>query len=155
MGSVMPQSLANVLLHTVFSTKDRHPFLQDPDLQDDVWRYLAGVVQKLDCTPIQIGGMPDHVHLLTTFSRTLTIADFVKEVKRVSTIWIREQDPALSKFRWQAGYGVFSVSESAKAEVVEYIANQRTHHRVMGFQDEYLAFLRKQGLDYDERYVWD
>ena len=113
------------------------------------------VSDKLGCSPIRIGGTADHVHLLTTLSRTVTIANFVKELKRVSTDWIQGHGVDLASFRWQAGYGAFSVSESNKDAVVEYILNQDEHHRTVTFQDEFRRFCDKHRIDYDERYVWD
>lgn len=102
-----------------------------------------------------MGGVEDHVHLLCRMSRTITQADLVKEIKRVSSIWIKQRDPGFSEFSWQAGYGAFSVSPSVLERTARYIANQEQHHQKQSFQDEYRAFLRKHGLEWDERYVWD
>ena len=151
----MPQSLARVILHTVFSTKDRFPFLQNPTFRAEVHAYLGGCAKSLDCLPIQIGGVAYHVHLLTTLPRTLTSADFIKEVKRVSTNWIHDRGAEWTKFHWQGGYGVFSVSESKVPAVMRYIENQEEHHRVTTFQDEYRALLKKHGIICDETYLWD
>lgn len=151
----MPQSLARVILHTVFSTKDRFPFFQNPVFRAEVHAYLGGCAKSLDCLPIQVGGVADHVHLLATLPRTLAIADFIKEVKRVSTIWIHERGPEWTKFHWQSGYGVFSVSESNVSAAARYIENQEHHHRVTTFQDEYRALLQKHGIAWDESHVWD
>ncbi len=151
----MPQSLARVILHTVFSTKDRFPFLQNPAHRAEVHAYLGGCAKSLDCLPIQIGGVSDHVHLLTTLPRTLAIADFIKEIKRVSTNWIHERGAEWTKFHWQAGYGVFSVSESQVPAVARYIEHQEEHHRVTSFQEEYRALLKKHGIAPDETYLWD
>ena len=96
-----------------------------------------------------------HVHLLTTLSRTIAIADFVKEVKGVSCNWIQERGARWSKFHWQAGYATFSVSESKVADVIHYIENQDAHHRAQTFQDEYRDFLRKHGEEWDKKYAWD
>ncbi len=151
----MPQSLSRALIHTVFSTKDRFPFLANHDLRGEMHAYVGGIAKKLDCEPIRIGGIADHVHLLTTLSRTISIADFVKEVKRVSSIWIKERGGLQSKFRWQSGYGVFSVSPLDVDRLVCYIENQEAHHERTGFQDEYRALLREHGVDLEERYLWD
>ncbi len=151
----MPQSLAQVYIHTIFSTKDRHPFLSEPGLRSDVHAFMSGTAKSLQCFPIQIGGVADHVHLLTTLSRTIPISEFVKEVKRVSTNWIQDRGGAYAKFHWQSGYGAFSVSKSALVEVGDYIKNQEEHHRKVGFQDEFRRFLQKHEIDYDEKYVWD
>ncbi len=108
----------------------------------------------MDCLPIRIGGVDDHVHLLTTLSRTLSIAEFVKEIKRNSTLWAKGNG-SQADFGWQAGYGCFSVSESQIEVVSRYIENQEGHHRKMTFQDEYRELLRLHGEKWDERYVWD
>lgn len=151
----MPQSLAAIHLHLVFSTKDRKPYLKDPELRQDLHSFLGGVCKKLDCPPVQIGGVEDHVHVLARFGRNLTIADWVKESKRVTSLWLKEQDASLSQFHWQTGYGVFSVSESKVDTVIRYIQNQETHHHKMGFQDEMRKLYRSHKVEFDERYVWD
>ena len=151
----MPQSLSHVVLHTVFSTKERFPFFQNLPFRADVHAYLGGCAKTLNCLPIRIDGVADHVHLLTTLARTICIADFVKEVKRVSCDWIHERGAEWTKFHWQAGYATFSVSESKVAEVIRYIESQEAHHRRQSFQDEYREFLRKHEIVFDERYVWD
>ena len=151
----MPQSLDNVLVHTIFSTKDREPFLRDNDLRCEAHAYMAGVTGKLGCRAIKIGGIEDHVHLLTTLSRTITIADFVKKTKRATTDWIQNRETSLSNFHWQRGYGIFSVSESGKQGVIDYIRNQADHHRKVDFKNEFRRFCEKHGVEIDERYVWD
>ena len=117
--------------------------------------FLGGISKKLDCPPILVGGVEDHVHLLARHGRTITQADWVKELKRGSSLWIKERDPQLSDFAWQAGYGVFSVSTSNVDAVTDYIARQEEHHRKSTFQDEFRAMLRKHRIEWDERYVWD
>ncbi len=117
--------------------------------------YLGGASKTLDCPPVIIGGIEDHVHLLCRMARTITQSDWVKEIKRVSSIWIKQRDPALAAFAWQAGFGAFSVSASALERTREYIATQEAHHQKQTFQDEYRTFLRKYGIAWDEDYVWD
>jgi REP element-mobilizing transposase RayT len=151
----MPQSLSRVLIHTAFSTKERAPLLSDTELRGETHAYLGGIAKQLGCDPIRVGGVADHVHLLTVLPRTMTIADFVKEVKRVSSNWIKERGGIHAKFQWQSGYGVFSVSPADVDQMVRYIEDQELHHRATGFQDEYRALLREQGIEFDERYVWD
>ncbi|MCB1089169.1 MAG: IS200/IS605 family transposase [Verrucomicrobiae bacterium] len=151
----MPQSLDNVLIHVIFSTRERMPFLSDSDLRRKTHAYMAGIIRKLGCAPIQIGGVADHVHLLVAISRTITIADFVKETKRATTDWLKNGDPEVPNFHWQRGYGVFSVSESARDEVTRYIASQEAHHRRTDYQSEFRKFCEKHGLEIDERYAWD
>ena len=151
----MPQSLSSVYLHLVFSTKNRQPFLRDANLRQEMHAYLGGISKTLECPPLIVGGVEDHVHLLGRMSRTITQADWVKELKRVSSIWIKQRDPNSSEFAWQGGYGAFSVSTSALDRTSEYIANQEQHHQKQSFQDEYRAILRKHGMEWDERYVWE
>jgi putative transposase len=150
----MPQSLSNVLIHTVFSTKNRTPAFTDHTLRTETHSYLAGVAKTLDCFPISIGGVEDHVHLLTTLSRTITIADFIKETKRVTTNWLKKEKQ-IENFQWQAGYGCFSVSESNRESVIQYITNQEEHHKTMSFQDEYRKICDKYRVNLDEKFVWE
>jgi REP element-mobilizing transposase RayT len=116
---------------------------------------LGGIAKKLECNPIMIGGVEDHVHLLTTLSRTCKPAEFVKEVKRASSIWIKEEFEGYGRFQWQSGYGCFSIGQSQVEEICDYIANQEEHHKRVSFQDEFRTFLRQHEIEYDERYVWD
>ena len=150
----MLESLANVLLHVVFSTKGREPVLANawrPELE----AYLAGILRRLDCPALQVGGMPEHVHFLCCLSRTLAIAKMVEEVKKGSSKWGKTKAAALRNFHWQNGYGAFSVSPSRAPEVIQYIADQEKHHRRVTFEEEYRALLEKHGLEFDERHVWD
>jgi len=151
----MPQSLAKILIHTVFSTKDRRPFLRDRVLRDELHSYLGGVMNNLDCQSIMVGGVEDHVHILSTLSRTRQPAEVVREVKRGSSLWIKTKDPRLQQFAWQSGYGIFSIGFSQLAAVRRYIAGQEEHHRKHSFQDEFRLLLAKYDIDFDERYVWD
>jgi putative transposase len=151
----MPQSLANLLVHIVFSTKERRASLQNQELRDEMHRYLAGVSAKLECPAIIVGGATDHVHLLANQSRTIALAEWVKELKRASSLWAKEKSPQWGLFHWQAGYGAFSVSQSQKDRVQEYIGSQEEHHRQLSFQDELRQILKKHGIVFDERYVWD
>ena len=151
----MAQSLARLWTHLIFSTKNRFPFLTDKVVRAEMHAYLAQVLRNHDCEPLIVGGVEDHVHALFTLSRTLPIASIVKEVKRTSSGWIKEVLPVLAKFHWQGGYAAFSVSQSNLQEVIRYIENQEEHHKRVTFQDEYRAFLKAYGVDYDDRYVWD
>jgi putative transposase len=153
--AIMPQSLSSVHIHLVFSTKGRQPFLRNEEIRKEMHAYLGGVSKKLDCSPVVVGGTEDHTHLLCRLARTITQADWVKEIKRVSSIWIKQREPTLAAFAWQGGYGAFSVSASAIDKTYEYIANQQEHHKKQTFQDEYRAFLRKHGMEWDERFVWE
>ncbi len=151
----MPQSLAQIYLHVVFSTKGRRPFLQDQNILDETHKYLGGTCNNLDCPVLRVGGVADHVHILCRLGRTITVADLVKELKRDSSQWLKTKSPALAEFYWQNGYGAFSVSPSHVELVREYIANQEAHHRTVTFQDEFRQLLTKYGVEWDERYVWD
>ena len=116
---------------------------------------LGGISNQHGCIPIQVGGVEDHVHILARQSRTITQSDWVKELKRASSIWIKDREPTMKDFSWQSGYGVFSVSVSNLESVRDYIAKQEEHHRKTTFQDELRSFYRKHQVDFDERYVWD
>ena len=151
----MPQSLSLVVIHVIFSTKERRPFLRDKTVRDSLHAYLGGVSKTLECPPLIVGGVEDHVHLLCRFGRTLTQAEWVKELKRVSNGWLKERSRDYADFEWQGGYADFSVSQSNLEQVKQYIASQEEHHRKMTFQDELRALLRKHEIEFDERYVWD
>ncbi|QDT69960.1 Transposase IS200 like protein [Planctomycetes bacterium MalM25] len=151
----MPQSLANIAVHLVFSTKDRQPFLANDGLRAEVHNQLGGASKTLDCAPLIAGGVEDHVHVLVRMSRTITVSDWVKELKRVTSIWIKARDPKLGEFQWQAGYGAFSVSQSEITRVKAYIANQAEHHRERDFKEEFRLLLERHRIEFDERYVWD
>ena len=148
----MPQSLAGVYLHAIFSTKHRNPYLADRAIREEVHAFLGGVSKRLDCPPLAIGGVEDHVHVLVRFARTLSIMEWIKEVKRVSSVFAKERTP---DFSWQGGYAVFSVSGEATDRVIAYIRGQEEHHRKFGFQDELRQLMSEHGIEWDERYVWD
>ena len=150
----MPQSLACVYIHWVFSTKDRYPYFPDLQIRKELHGVLAGKAKTVGCNPIIVGGVADHVHLLTTLSRTVTIADSVKEIKRGSNQWVKDH-LNIKNFSWQAGYGAFSVSKSNVDSVTAYIANQEIHHQENDFQNEFRRLLERHGIEFDERYVWD
>ena len=150
----MPQSHSNILIHLIWSTKDRHPWLE-PGLLEKTRAFLAGAVRQCDCETYRVGGVADHVHLAVRLSRTLSVADLVKESKTASSKWLKTQNPALAGFFWQQGYGAFSVGMRQKETLLHYIDHQEEHRRTHSFQDEYRDFLKKYGIDYDERYVWD
>ena len=150
----MPQSLARILVHLIFSTKDRAPILT-PAIRAEMHPYLAVVLRENDCPSLRVGGVEDHVHLFLGLSRTLTVAKVVETVKTSSSKWIKTKGPEFAPFHWQAGYGAFSVSQSDADAVVRYIESQEEHHRRTTFQDEYRKFLERYQVAYDERYVWD
>jgi putative transposase len=150
----MPQSLANIYIHLIFSTSDRHPFLTD-DVRPSLHSYLGQVGKTLGCPIILVNSVEDHVHILHRLSRTTTMANAVKEFKTSTSKWLKSQPPDLAKFSWQSGYGAFSVSESGLEEVTAYIQNQREHHRTKSFKDEFRSFLKWNKIAYDEKHVWE
>jgi len=151
----MAQSLSRLWTHLIFSTKNRYPFLTDKVLRAEMHAYLSEMLRNQACETLMVGGVEDHTHSLFALSRTLPIARVVKEVKRTSCGWIKQAWPRLAKFHWQGGYAAFSVSQSNLENVIRYIENQEEHHKRVTFQDEYRAFLKAYGIEYDERYVWD
>jgi len=150
----MPQSLSLVVVHIVFSTKDRTPNLVE-EFAEPLHGYLATVARNLKCDCFRVGGAADHVHLAVRLARTETIAGLVEELKTSSSKWLKTQSPRLKEFAWQRGYGAFSVGYRDLPALVSYIDNQPDHHRKMTFQEEYLAFLAEYGIEPDPRYVWD
>lgn len=150
----MPQSLARLYVHLIFSTKHRERLLTDR-VRDSLHAYLATVLQHFNCRPVLINSVEDHIHILFDLGRTVAVSQAVEEVKTTSSKWLKTQGAEFAGFAWQSGYGAFSVSESNIQSVREYIANQKEHHRVKSFEEEYRTFLEKHGVAYDERYVWD
>jgi REP element-mobilizing transposase RayT len=148
----MPQSLARVLLHIVFSTKSREPWIE-ARIRPLLHAYLGGTSRDLGCPALAVGGVEDHVHVLLSLSRTKTIADVVEEMKTASSKWMKRQGSP--DFWWQLGYAAYSVSQSHAARVVRYIALQEEHHAKKTYQDELRELLRLHQVDYDEGYVWD
>jgi putative transposase len=150
----MPQSFAAILIHLVFSTKNREPYLT-PEIESELHPYLATIFRELGCPSLCINGTTDHVHILFRLSRTKAICDVVEEVKTSSSKWIKTKGRPWANFYWQNGYGAFSIGESGVQAVKRYIADQKKHHQKRSFQDEYRALLGKYGIEWDERYVWD
>ena len=150
----MPQSLAKLLVHLIYSTKNREPVLRD-DVRDELHRYSAGILKELESPAILINSVEDHIHILYAHSKNYSPSKIVEEVKKGTSKWIKTKGPAYEGFHWQNGYGAFSVSQSRVEEVVNYIEGQKEHHRRRAFQEEYREFLRRYEVPYDERYVWD
>ena len=151
----MAQALSAVYLHLVFSTKKRIAYLNDDQVHADMCAYLGGVSNKLGVLPLLMVGAADHIHALCRFGRSIALADWVKEMKRASSIWVKKRAPELYDFAWQSGYGVFSVSASNIESVKVYISDQKEHHKKLTFQEEYRMLLQKHGVEWDERYVWE
>ena len=152
----MSQSLAKVIVHIIYSTKNREPWLRDSDLRSELHAYIATILKnEVDSPAILIDGVEDHMHILCQLSRKFAIMNVLKTSKTETSKWIKKQDPALKRFQWQSGYGIFSVSESNVDQVKRYIANQEEHHKKMTFKDEFREICRRHGIGIDERYVWD
>lgn len=150
----MPQSLAKLYVHLVFSTKNRERVLAD-EVRMDLHAYMGGILKGMDCMPIEINSEPDHAHVLFMLGRSVAVSEVVGGIKKGATDWLRARSPNYEGFHWQSGYGVFSVSRSAVDTVRKYIRNQREHHRGKSFMDEYRTMLEKHEIEYDERYVWE
>ena len=148
----MPHTLGNILLHLIFSTRERRPLIK-PDFRADLFAYLGGIVREMHGTALIVNGTCDHVHMLLRVRPAHSAAEVARIVKTNSSRWVREKWD--SRFSWQTGYGVFSVCESSLAAVIKYIAEQEAHHKKHSFQEEFLAFLKKNNVAYDERYIWD
>ncbi len=151
----MPQSLSAVYIHLIFSTKDRRPFLRDRTTRTALHEYIGGISKQLDCPPLLVGGVEDHIHLLARFGRSITQSEWVKEIKRISNAWPKARGRDYADFEWQGGYADFSVSQSNLEQVKQNITNQEAHHNKLSFQDELRALLRKHELEWDEKYLWD
>jgi putative transposase len=150
----MPQSLAHNPIHLIFSTKHRAPFLT-PAIRPEVNAYLAAILRQWESPAIVVNSVEDHAHLLFCLSKNHALCRIVEEVKKGSSKWIKTKCAAFADFFWQNGYGAFSVSQSSAPSVRRYIERQEEHHRRVTFQDEFRAFLKRHGVEYDERYVWD
>ena len=150
----MGQSLVKNYLHIVFSTKNRQHLIY-PEIEMELYSYLAGICNNLECYPIKIGGHTDHVHVLCSLSKKLPLIKLLEELKSHSSKWKKTKDNRLNNFYWQNGYGAFSVNYQGLNAVQKYIENQHEHHKKKTFQDEYRLFLQEYQADYDERYVWD
>ncbi len=147
----MSRTYTDLLSHVIFSTKHRQALIGD-DVQVNLYNYIGGIVREYGRTLHGIGGVSDHVHLLINLPPNVLLSDLVKNVKTGSTKWMKERG---CEFAWQNGYAAFSVSQSNKLDVLRYINNQKEHHHNRTFQEEYILLLRKHGIDYDERYVFD
>jgi putative transposase len=151
----LSQSLVQIYVHVVFSTKQRQSFLKDMEFRDRVHRYLAGIVNNRESPAIVVGGTSDHVHILCCLGKTISISDLVRDMKRDSSKWVKAEQPRLKGFQWQLGYGAFSISPSHVAALKKYIANQEEHHLAESFQGEFRRLCAKYGVAIDERFVWD
>ena len=150
----MAQSLSQILLHVVFSTKNRERWL-DAELRSDLHAYLAGGCREIGSNAYRVGGTDDHVHVACSLPRTVTVSKLLAEIKRSSSAWMKTRGPEYEGFAWQAGYGAFSLGQSQLPVLLRYIDGQEEHHKKQTFKEEFLAFLKRYRVEYDERYLWD
>ncbi len=150
----MAQSLSKIIIHIIFSTKNRYPFI-NARIRDELHKYLAGICKNLGCFVHIINSSTDHVHIVCELHRTLPVSKLLEEIKKSSSRWLKTKGGILSKFSWQNGYGAFSVGKSQLPIVINYVRNQEQHHRKKSFREEFLLFLKKYDVDYDEKYLWD
>ncbi|HUA64971.1 MAG TPA: IS200/IS605 family transposase [Alphaproteobacteria bacterium] len=150
----MAHTFTHLLTHIIFSTKDRQPFL-DADLKSRLFPYLGGIIRAHDGKALIINGPTDHVHILASLAAKHSLSVLMRELKADSSGWIHKNLPNKKFFAWQIGYGAFSVSHSNLPEVEKYIADQDEHHKRISFKEEFVAFLKKHGIEYDEKYLWE
>ena len=150
----MANTYISLYIHYIFSTKNRTPQIV-PEIRDRLWPYLGGIVRDKKMKAIKVGGTRDHVHMLVSLPSTISIAEAVQLIKGNSSRWVNDTYRPKNKFEWQEGYGAFSVSVSTVEKTIRYIENQEEHHRRKTFKEEYVEFLKKNGIEYDERYIWN
>jgi REP element-mobilizing transposase RayT len=149
----MAATLTNLLYHIIFSTKGRQPLIRAA-LRDEIEKYIAGIIRNEGGILLEVGGMPDHLHLIAKFKPDRSVAEMVRLIKANSSRWVNERHGKGGRFAWQSGYGAFSVSQSKVSALRAYLQNQEAHHRKRSFQDEYREFLTRHGIEFDETYLW-
>jgi len=150
----MPQSFQCIPIHLIWSTKNRTPCII-PEIEQELYKYIASIFRNHDSPSLIINGSVDHVHIILSLSRTITIAKLIEEVKRSSSKWIKSKGMRYKKFYWQTGYAALGVGHYQIENLKKYIRNQKDHHRRKTFKEEYIEFLEKYSIEYDERYIWD
>ncbi|MDQ3632951.1 MAG: IS200/IS605 family transposase [Acidobacteriota bacterium] len=150
----MAQTLVEIIVHVVFSTKNRENLIPT-EIESELFAYIGGILRKHESTLMAANGTENHVHLLILQSKKIALSDLVREIKRASSLWIKQKDAKFNKFKWQGGYGAFSVSKLQIDVVKNYIAKQKEHHKKENFDDEYRKFLKRYEMDFDERYFLD
>jgi REP element-mobilizing transposase RayT len=149
----MAHTYTHLVTHVIFATKDRAALIS-PEMKEDLYAYMGGIVREVGGKAIIVNGMPDHVHMLMYLPPTVAMAGAVRVVKANSSRWVHERWRDASKFGWQRGYGAFSVSRTIIPDVERYIATQEEHHRKMTFEEEFLVLLKRHGIEFDPRYLW-
>ncbi|MCK5505377.1 MAG: IS200/IS605 family transposase [Thermodesulfovibrionia bacterium] len=150
----MANTYTKILIHYVFSTKNRDKILTK-ELQNRLWPFMGGIARENNSKALAIGGVKDHVHLLVSLPAALSVAKLIQQIKGGSSKWVHDTFPESSNFKWQEGYGAFSIGVSQIDQTIAYINNQKEHYRKKMFKEEYISFLKKHEIEYDERYVWD
>lgn len=150
----MAHSFVTLLNHVIFGTKHRKPQIV-PEIRSDLFAYMGGIVRELGAKPILINGVVDHVHMLVGMPATVAVADFLRVVKANSSGWVHENRPGHADFTWQSGYGAFSLSQSNMKKLLQYIQRQEEHHTTVTFEEEYVALLKRHGIEYDQKYLWE
>ena len=150
----MPQSLSKIMVHFIFSTKDRMPLI-DRTIELKLHAYIATICRSNASNAYRVGGVSDHIHIACDLPRTVAPSKLIEVIKKDSSKWMKSQGAAYKKFYWQNGYGAFSIGFSQLASLIDYIDNQAEHHRKHSFQEEYLQFLSRYRVEFNERYVWD
>ena len=149
----MPRSYTNLIYHIVFSTKNRAPLIT-PEREARLYEYIGGIIRGLSGILLCINGVEDHVHLLIKLRPDKSVSDILRDLKSNSSGWMHDVFPDAADFSWQNGYGAFSVSESQIAKVANYISKQKEHHRMESFEDEFMSMLRKNGIEFERKYLW-
>ncbi len=139
--------------HFVFSTKNRVPLI-DNNIKDRLCAYIGGIIKEIDGILIEINAMPEHIHIYAYMPKAYSVSKFMEVVKSNSSKWVHESFPEKKEFGWQDGYGAFTVSKSMEDNVIQYIRNQQEHHRKVSFQEEFICFLDKLGIEYEKKYIW-
>lgn len=150
----MAHSLSNVLIHIVFNTKNRAALINH-EIQDQLYRYMASICKQNDSLAHIINGVEDHVHILLSLSRKISLGDLVGKIKSNSSRWIKNNGVDYHHFAWQAGYGGFSIAPSIFDQTIMYISKQKKHHQHCSFEDEFIKLLNRYEISYDEKYLWE
>ena len=150
----MAQSLSKILLHIVFSTKNRADIIPESVLKD-LHSYIAGICRNNNSEAFRVGGTENHIHISCSLPRTMTVSELLEEIKKTSSKWMKSQENVSNNFSWQSGYGVFSLRQSNLDVLIKYIDNQKEHHKKKSYKEEFIDFLEKYKIEYNEKYLWD